>query len=293
MVGPYAAKIETMSDREIATEATATLRAMFGEDIVPDPVGCAHSSWGSDPFARGSWTYFPYRGDFNTTNGTLSTPGSELMSQDAHVVDSLSLSLVDGSAPLLYCSGETDSYEECVGSGAVVSQAETSPEVPAAAWDMDKRSSAAVSAQSLCVSSSKLPEPPFSFSAESTCPSSHSSLAHDDDDEGHHHHIEGLVAPDSSSSSLTGHSHSDDSGDGDSDGDELSSVASSSNDSTSSSSSSDDDLPMNSPFGREEDMVNCHVYYASEAMSVINRGTAHGAYMSGMREANRILAYLN
>mmetsp|Transcript_118696 Transcript_118696/g.233036 ORF Transcript_118696/g.233036 Transcript_118696/m.233036 type:complete len:91 (-) Transcript_118696:1857-2129(-) len=30
---------------------------------VPDPIGCTHSQWGCNPFSRGSWSYFPYRGD--------------------------------------------------------------------------------------------------------------------------------------------------------------------------------------------------------------------------------------
>jgi len=42
----------------------------------------------------------------------------------------------------------------------------------------------------------------------------------------------------------------------------------------------------------EDDVLSSHVCYASEAMSVLNRGTVHGAYLSGIREANKILAFL-
>eukprot|EP01032_Pedospumella_encystans_P000421 gene421-480_t len=42
-----------------------------------------------------------------------------------------------------------------------------------------------------------------------------------------------------------------------------------------------------------DDIVSAHICYASEAMSVLNRGTVHGAYMSGIREATKILSYLD
>jgi hypothetical protein len=42
-----------------------------------------------------------------------------------------------------------------------------------------------------------------------------------------------------------------------------------------------------------DDVLSAHLYYASEAMSVMNRGTVHGAYLSGIREANKILAFLD
>ena len=46
-------------------------------------------------------------------------------------------------------------------------------------------------------------------------------------------------------------------------------------------------------YRNEDDVISAHLYYASEAMSVLNRGTVHGAYMSGIREANRILSFLD
>jgi hypothetical protein len=42
-----------------------------------------------------------------------------------------------------------------------------------------------------------------------------------------------------------------------------------------------------------DDVLSAHLYYASEAMSVMNRGTVHGAYLSGIREASKILAFLD
>jgi monoamine oxidase len=55
----FAEKIEGMSNEEIAQIATATLRKIFGELIVPSPIGCVHSSWRSDQFAGGSYCCAP------------------------------------------------------------------------------------------------------------------------------------------------------------------------------------------------------------------------------------------
>ena len=101
IVGPYATTIESMSDADIAAEATATLRRMFGAQAnVPDALGCAHSSWGSDPNARGSWSYFPYRptepapADTVTSTSSVGVSGgaggavdSAVLSQGVHEVE--------------------------------------------------------------------------------------------------------------------------------------------------------------------------------------------------------------
>lgn len=49
-----------MSDETIAARAVCVLRRMFGSNNVPDAVGCVHSSWMSDSFARGSWSYLAH-----------------------------------------------------------------------------------------------------------------------------------------------------------------------------------------------------------------------------------------
>lgn len=78
MIGPYAERLEQLSDAEVAKVATTVLRSMFGSDNiesengeveVPEPIGCIHSSWKSDRFARGSWTHFPYQAANNGWNG--------------------------------------------------------------------------------------------------------------------------------------------------------------------------------------------------------------------------------
>lgn len=58
--GDFAVEIESMSNEDIAAEATAVLRKMFGAEVVKDAIGCVHSSWLSDPFSQCSWA----------TNGT-------------------------------------------------------------------------------------------------------------------------------------------------------------------------------------------------------------------------------
>lgn len=60
--GEFARKVEQMSNQQIAQEATAALRQAVGGTMeVPDPIGCTHSSWGSDPFAMGSWSFHRHR----------------------------------------------------------------------------------------------------------------------------------------------------------------------------------------------------------------------------------------
>lgn len=51
-VGAFARKLESRGDREIAGEMMAHLRGAFRN--VPDPQAVKITSWGSDPFARGS-----------------------------------------------------------------------------------------------------------------------------------------------------------------------------------------------------------------------------------------------
>jgi monoamine oxidase len=57
VVGPFAYQIETMTDAEIASEAMIVLRKIFSDIEIPNAIGCIHSCWSSDPFARGSWSH--------------------------------------------------------------------------------------------------------------------------------------------------------------------------------------------------------------------------------------------
>ena len=57
-----------MTELEIACKATDVLRHMFGSSIVPDACGCMKSSWLTDPFARGSYSYVHKDDHGNDTN---------------------------------------------------------------------------------------------------------------------------------------------------------------------------------------------------------------------------------
>lgn len=82
----FGLEIEAWSDRDIVADAMATLRTLFGNDI-PAPTDWQISRWGSDPYARGAYSF----------NKLGSTPGMR---------DDLA-SKVDG---VLYFAGEaTDS----------------------------------------------------------------------------------------------------------------------------------------------------------------------------------------
>ncbi|KAJ1393834.1 hypothetical protein B484DRAFT_408078 [Ochromonadaceae sp. CCMP2298] len=57
VIGAFAAQMEAHDDRWVAQQAVGVLRRMFGQGGVPDAVGCCCSRWGSDAYARGSWSY--------------------------------------------------------------------------------------------------------------------------------------------------------------------------------------------------------------------------------------------
>ena len=54
----YAVESEALSDEEIVAAAMSTLRTMYGEGI-PQPSGFLRTSWNSDPYAFGSYSYYP------------------------------------------------------------------------------------------------------------------------------------------------------------------------------------------------------------------------------------------
>lgn len=60
--GVFAERIETMTDEDVQSEALNALRDAFdsakGFTSIPNPVKINVTKWRSDPFARGSWTFF-------------------------------------------------------------------------------------------------------------------------------------------------------------------------------------------------------------------------------------------
>ncbi len=285
-MGPYATTIESMSDADIAAEATATLRRMFGAQAdVPDALGCAHSQWGSDPMARGSWSYFPFR---STSNGyasdtSVSTPESV----------ALSLESVSGEGPSAQsegttCTSSTEGASVAVPLGALLQTTRT-----ARATRTPLRS---VTISEAAATVYPLPGPYSSHHMSAATSTMRTSLAHNGNPRSHYY-----------SSDATGYtsegtvdSESTDSDDSDSE-DSDSCPPAHANMSLYSrhtleqdqqkglSASSSDEYARRSV----DDIVSAHICYASEAMSVLNRGTVHGAYMSGIREATKILSFLD
>ena len=55
--GAAAAELEELDDDAVTEQAVAALRSMFGEKVVPPPLRTIVTRWGSDKFARGSYSY--------------------------------------------------------------------------------------------------------------------------------------------------------------------------------------------------------------------------------------------
>jgi len=62
IVGPSALILETLTEAQVAAQATATLRSVLGTANVPEPIGCSFSRWAGDAFARGSYTHIQHKG---------------------------------------------------------------------------------------------------------------------------------------------------------------------------------------------------------------------------------------
>lgn len=54
----YGSEIERLSDSELVESALSTLRVMYGDDI-PEPIGFLRTAWHRDPYAFGSYSYYP------------------------------------------------------------------------------------------------------------------------------------------------------------------------------------------------------------------------------------------
>jgi hypothetical protein len=313
IVGPYATTIESMSDADIAAEATSTLRAMFGAAHVPDAIGCAHSQWGSDPFSRGSWSYFPYRAD-NSSFVSGSVPSGETVGRGAIHPDSAIVGAVRESE---LSEGATSGSDGSSYAGLGYAQASVSAlhiTAPRAPSSENMQLPVTPAHSTMCVGrpqdlagipnsvtfASEGLAPPALHRAVSITEAASSVLSAV---ASHASHAgAGGVLPSAvrkySDFGCTSDGSDDSSSESDSE-DEGTGLGGTGSTSGSSASSSDESPSLHASRHHhaaaprtEDDVVSAHLYYASEAMSVQNRGTVHGAYLSGIREASKILAFL-
>ncbi len=68
-----ARELEAQTDAETVASAVAALRSMFGATVVPPPVDAQVTRWGSDPFARGAYSFHAV-GSTPAMRDTLATP---------------------------------------------------------------------------------------------------------------------------------------------------------------------------------------------------------------------------
>ena len=118
--GREAVACERLSDDELKAEVMATLRAVFSEESVPEPISFRFTNWGKDKYSLGSYTFLP--------------PGTT--DQDFHLLqspvngngDSL---LLDGSEIMrLFFAGEhTTSLHPSMAHGAMLSGMRAAKEV--------------------------------------------------------------------------------------------------------------------------------------------------------------------
>lgn len=60
VVDDLAISIESLDDNQTAKLLISELQLLFPMATIPEPISCKHSSWGSDPFVKGSWAYVNY-----------------------------------------------------------------------------------------------------------------------------------------------------------------------------------------------------------------------------------------
>lgn len=277
-----------MSDADIAAEATATLRRMFGAQAdVPDALGCAHSQWGSDPMARGSWSYFPFR---DTSNGYAGD--TSVLATGCAV---LSGGGVEGGAENV--PEEQFSPISSTTQSTTASAAELTPlSVPLGALLQSTRP-ARSPLRSVTISEAAATVYPLSspYSTHTANPAFTAVAGTPGRPSNRHYYSSDATGYTSEGTVDSESTDSDDSDSEDSDavpaGMSMYSRHTLQQDQQKGllSASSSDEFARRSV----DDIVSAHVCYASEAMSVLNRGTVHGAYMSGIREATKILSFLD
>jgi len=107
-----AVESEHLSDDDLVKEVLRTLRTLFSDDAVPEPLASKATRWGSDEFSRGCYTFLP--------------PGTS--DQDFHILQSPingngdSLVLEGSETMRLFWAGEhTTSLHPSMAHGAMLS----------------------------------------------------------------------------------------------------------------------------------------------------------------------------
>ena len=102
IVGPSALILETLTEAQVAAQATDTLRSMFGTANVPEPIGCSFSRWAGDVFARGSYTQISHhQGAKKMTTAdadVVTSSSSSLLNMEGHDSDDFNDGTVDRSS---------------------------------------------------------------------------------------------------------------------------------------------------------------------------------------------------
>jgi hypothetical protein len=230
---------------------------------VPDPIGCVHSNWKSDRFATGSWSFFPLNKSASGPSEVKGTPKPQTTffhqphQHPSHPHSSLT------AAHLLQLNNHHDSSSSSASS-------------------MAGKGGASVTGNH---------RGPRSLSSESSSSSSSSDSEDSDSDSEDDEMVNG-----GGSGSGGGGSHGHHSTHEVEDVDDDVEDDSSSSDTSSSSSDSDTHEERSSYFSNERSYLidlyeesRYHLFYASEAISDSYRGTAHGAYLSGIESAEKIL----
>lgn len=60
LIGDFAVQSESMTNEEVAGRANKVLKKIFGDDNVPNAIGCVKSAWKSEKFSKGSWAHVPF-----------------------------------------------------------------------------------------------------------------------------------------------------------------------------------------------------------------------------------------
>lgn len=80
--GQEAVACEYLSDKQIIEEVLATLRAIFSQESIPEPISFRSTRWGQDRFSRGSYTFLPPGAtdqDFHLLQSPINGNGDSLL----------------------------------------------------------------------------------------------------------------------------------------------------------------------------------------------------------------------
>jgi lysine-specific histone demethylase 1 len=118
--GKEAVQSEHLSDDALVKEVLRTLRTLFSEDIVPEPLASKATRWGADEFSRGCYTFLPPGAsdqDFSILQSPINGNGDSLV--------------LEGSETMrLFWAGEhTTSLHPSMAHGAMLSGIRAAKEV--------------------------------------------------------------------------------------------------------------------------------------------------------------------